>query len=271
MRHLHLLAATALLTSCGSDLPKGQLVVNLRIVGVQAEPPQASPGTTVQLAALVMQPDLAAGIERQWAACVIAPGASPAACLGPTPGAIPPDCADAPEATFCLLGTGETASYQVPQVALQGRAPGDSGQVVITLIAAASADGGVLACAVALMDPESAPESCRVAVKRLTVLPAGVDSDNANPVVTSLAADGDVLSATLDTAAVETTPDGPEALYLSWYVTGGELEKFRTDAATDDLANTWTLPTEPGDYQAAVVVHDGRGGESWLTTTITVP
>ncbi len=266
-----LLTAALVLAACGDDLAKPGVIANLRIVGVQAEPPEAPPGVTVELASLVLSPDATAAIERVWAACVIARGQSAAGCVLPAGGALPPLCAADPEAPLCVIGGSETASYTLPQRALAGRGPGETGQVIITLLAAATADGGASACTAALEDPAAAPESCRVAVKRVNVLPEPSAAANANPRLAGFARDGDTLIVSLEGGAVETTAEGPEALFLSWYVTGGELEKFRTDADAEGLSNVWTPPTEPGSYGAAVVVRDGRGGESWQVTTLSVP
>jgi hypothetical protein len=260
-----------LVAACGSDLPSPGVVANLRVLGVQADPPEAATGQAVTLSSLVMLPDAGAAVERLWAACVATPGAQASSCALPAPDTIPPACSAEPEAAFCTIGGDETVTYTVPARALLGRPAGEAGQVIITLVAAATADGGVAGCAAGLANPEDAPENCRVAVKRIAVMPAGATAGNKNPGITGLVVQGDTLTVTLAPDAVETTPDGPEELFLSWFVTGGELDKFRTDNDETGLTNTWTAPPEAGAYRAAVVVRDGRGGESWATVDLTGP
>ena len=56
-----LVAATvgaALLSGCGSDLPSASFIDKLRVLAVQAEPPEIAPGATTQLSALVLEPDI---------------------------------------------------------------------------------------------------------------------------------------------------------------------------------------------------------------------
>lgn len=265
---------TAALAGCDDEFSKPSVIANLRVVAVQASLPDAEIGDDVTLDALLLQPDPTAPIERLWAACVITPGAQTAlGCVMPEGGGMPPSCSAQPEAPFCLIGSDAQVSYRIPARALLGRAQGERGQVVITLVAAATADGGALACAASLANPDDAAENCRVTVKRLNVRPpADPQAANKNPGLTSFTLDGDELQVTLADDAIEPTPGGTEQLYYSWYVTGGELENFRTDAMrADGHVNVWTKPTEPGTYQAAVVVHDGRGGSSWLTTELVVP
>lgn len=259
------------LAGCDDSLAKPQEVVNLRIVAVQAEPPEAPAGTEVALSALILHPDPAVVVEQAWAACVIAYGQPSTSCATGATQDVPPPCAEAPDAPVCLLGMDPTATYRLPERAVSGVPAGQAGSVVVTLVAADGPAGGLAGCANAFADPEHAPEGCRVAVKTVRVLPASSGTANANPSIASLAREGDLLTVALGDGAAEMTPDGPEPLFLSWYVTGGELDKFRTDADPEGLSNLWTPPAEPGTYRAAVVVRDGRGGEAWQTLELTVP
>jgi TonB family protein len=49
---------------------------------------------------------------------------------------------------------------------------------------------------------------------------------------------------------------------LSWFVTAGEVDDFRTDANGDGLTNLWTPADQSG--RVWVIIRDGRGGESWI-------
>src|SRR5215471_11974350 len=93
------------LAACTGDLARPELVADLRILAVRAEPPEGLPGQSVALDALVVSPDPAAPIALRWVVCVAAAGTqeTPEACaLAEPPTVI---CADDGEAEACLLGT----------------------------------------------------------------------------------------------------------------------------------------------------------------------
>jgi len=234
-----------LLGGCANDLPDADVVANLRILGVRAEPAEVPPGGTVDLDALVVHPDPGIPIERIWLACVTASSTS-TGCLATT---LPPACETDPEAQVCLLGTGETARWRLPSSART--------QAFVTLAAALADSGGVVACAQQLAAAGAVPEFCRVAVKRVNVLAAAAIA-NRNPGLDALTIDGERLSVTLAPDAVEPG----ESPFLSWFATAGDLDNFRTDATGPGLTNTWTPASLPG--RLWVVIRDGRGGESWL-------
>lgn len=246
-----------LLLACADDLPKPELVLDLRILAVRAEPPAGEVGTEVTLDALVVAPTEATSIERAWFACVSAGGAQLDA-TGCARGDAPlAPCATDPEAPACLIGAEERVSYRLPQRARIGRGPNDAGQVVVVLIAADAAQGGLGLCTEALTRGE-VPPPCRIAIKRLSVLGAPTDDPGHNPAIPDLTLDGIELRVATEFPVPETEPP-----YLSWFVTAGELEHFRTDAAGTGLTNRWTPAEAPGT--AYVVVRDGRGGESWAS------
>jgi hypothetical protein len=246
---------------CDEELARPEIVANLRVLAIRAEPPEARPGAEVTLEGLVVTPDESSEVERLWLACVAAPGAGVPSCVEGASGL--PACDASPEARLCLLGGGATARYRVPEVALAGRPPGQDGQVLVGLIAAERARGGVTGCLEAFVARGEVPDPCRVAVKRLTVL-ASERAPNANPRIERLHVAGAALLVELAPGAAEATPDGPEPLFFSWFVTAGELDAFRTDLDGGDegLSNLWTPPDVPG--RVVVVVRDGRGGEGWM-------
>ncbi|MBI4508154.1 MAG: hypothetical protein HY698_00875 [Deltaproteobacteria bacterium] len=250
---------------CSSDLPKPQLVDNLRIAAVRAEPAEGGPGTEVTLDALLLHPDPSARFELAWLACVLPAGANPAACTSST--SLPPTCAEAPDATLCLIGAADQVSYRLPRRALEGRAPGHPGQVIVTLAAGLVGRGGLASCvgsgeAGSEEMPAMSGEGCRAAVKRVNVLPLGMASANRNPQITSLALEGERVSIALKDDSIEETEQGQETVFLSWYVTVGEIEKFHTDPDEEGLTNEWTPADAMGTI--AVVARDTRGGVGWI-------
>ena len=230
-----------LLAACTGDLPKPELIADLRILAVRAEPPEGTVGATVGLDALVVTPDPAASVARTWWACVAAGGSQvgPEACALAAPPTV--TCSDAPEASACLLGSDAAASYRLPAQALVGRAPGEDGQVFIILLAADAATTRVADCSGALVGA-TVPEGCRVAAKRVVVTAAEAAAPNTNPTVSGLTIAGSEVSVTVPAAAADATPDGPEALFLSWFVTAGAIDSFRTDAFGAGLMNTPLCP-----------------------------
>ncbi len=235
-----------LLVACRGDLPKAELVSDLRILAVRAEPAEATMGDTVAFDALVVQPDPPGPVERVWLACVTSQGSPATGCLAAT---LPPSCDADPEARACVLGTGETASWRIPAIAtVQG---------FVTLATAMTNDGGIVACAEALATGGVVPDFCRVAVKRIPILAPGA-TPNHNPRIDALSIDGEDVAVTLATDAVEAGEDP----FLSWFVTAGEVDNFRTDANGAGLKNLWTPASQAG--RMWVVIRDGRGGESWV-------
>ncbi|HKA89769.1 MAG TPA: hypothetical protein VKE22_19035 [Haliangiales bacterium] len=235
-----------LLVACRDELPKAELVNDLRILAMRAEPAEAAAGDTVAIDALVVQPDPPGPTERVWLACVTAQNGPATGCLAPT---LPPPCDVAPEARACVLGTGETASWRLPSIAtVQG---------FVTLATAMTNDGGIAGCAQALASGGVVPDYCRVAVKRIPILRAG-ETPNHNPRLDGLAIDGEHLAVALAPDAVE----AGENPFLSWFVTAGEVDHFRTDANGAGLTNLWTPASQAG--RVWVVIRDGRGGESWI-------
>lgn len=65
-----------------------------------------------------------------------------------------------------------------------------------------------------------------------------------------------------------------ETIRVSWYVTGGSLEKDRSGRSPTDLdrdtQNTWVAPEEPGEYWLVAVIRDDRGGVGWALRPLRV-
>lgn len=250
------------LAACAGDLAPPELIADLRILAVRAEPPEGTAGAIIALDALSVTPDPATAVAQTWWACIAAGGSKdgPEACALSSPPTVA--CSDEPEAAACSLGSDSVASYRLPQQALVGRASGEAGQVWIVLLAAETATTRVADCAGALTGA-TVPEGCRVAAKRIAVLATESASPNTNPSVSDLTIAGSRVSVAVPGSAADATPDGPEALFLSWFVTAGSLDDYRTNAAGDGLVNGWTPADTAG--RIYVVVRDGRGGESWVT------
>lgn len=247
MRRAALLLVLA--AACNDELPKPEEIRDLRILGVRAEPPDGPPGTIVQLEALVVTPE-PEPVQTAWLAC--AGGTSdPQECVNLAGGSLPPPCSDGP-AAVCLLGLDDPDPYTLP---------GGVEAALVTVVAAETDAGGLFGCQQDLLEQGTVPAYCRIALKRIAIRDG--DDRNANPGLAGLLVEGDAVHVTLGTGAAETTPDGPEALFLSWFVTAGELDHFRTDGDEAGLSNLWTPADASG--RIFVVLRDGRGGESWIS------
>lgn len=128
-----IMVALLLLGGCLEDLPKPSKVDGLRVLGVQAEPPEVGPGATVELRSLVVDPD-GRPLELEWYACQVPErgtgafeggGASGASGGGGYALDSKSSCAD-PELIAAgasqKIGTGPTATYTVPADALSEEA-----------------------------------------------------------------------------------------------------------------------------------------------------
>jgi hypothetical protein len=175
-----LLAALVLAGGCGNDLPAANFIDKLRVLAVQAEPPEVTPGQSTALDVLAVEPlvqqlDGAApsALSYLWLACNIPPGASEQLPCGLSlgqrvTGALPPDCRSEPGASLCVIGTDRTGSY-VP-AASQLNTNG-TGQVLLTVVVADTPEGaiGCLTGAANNNAQPTNPDHCVLSLKRLAV------------------------------------------------------------------------------------------------------
>ena len=226
------LALSLSLSACGEGLSPPYLVADLRILAVRAEPSEGPPGATIALDSLVMSPDPDEVVEQLWFACPALVGAAAQAMPCAAESAAP-------------LGSGPAATAVVPE---------GTTQLIVTTAAAPAASGGLEACLSGFMEAGVIPAGCRIAVKRVNVV-AGAAAANRNPTIAVPIIAGERVTVEAG------DPDSDEGLFLSWFVTAGELDKYRTDVDAEGLENEWTPATEPG--RLIVVVRDGQGGEAW--------
>ena len=101
-----------------------------------------------------------------------------------------------------------------------------------------------------IIPAENGTRASSGAVYGLRVSPA---SDAAEPFVVYIAEQNGIF-------------DRVEMLTVSWYVTGGELDRAsqsRAGGDPGDFEANWSLPAEPGMVDAWVVLRDERGGSDW--------
>jgi hypothetical protein len=177
----------ACLGGCDNGLPVSSFIDKLRVLAVQAEPPEVAPGAASTLSMLAVEPAhpaaAAAPLSAVWLACAIPPGvATPLPC-GLDPGqldatTLPPSCGSAADGGLCLLSTALDATL-TPSTTLLGSAV--STELLVT-VAVADTGAGAGAC---LLDTArngglpTEPDRCVISIKRVTVRdPTRSDADH---------------------------------------------------------------------------------------------
>jgi hypothetical protein len=230
-----LIALSLAVAGCNSDLPPEWQIEKLRVLAVQAEPPEIAPGASTVLQALAVEPPVPppgspppSPLSYVWLACTIPPGVTEQVPCGlsttrPLTGADlgqatpPPDCQAEPGADLCLLGTDPIVRFTAPAGALAGAR---TTQMLIT-VAIADTPSGAIGCLVDTANNGGMPvdpDHCVLALKRLTVTsPTTPLSDgtlpvfNRNPQLTGfdlVVPTGDQASLLDGTAEFLPTPDG---------------------------------------------------------------
>jgi hypothetical protein len=109
------LCVVALAAGCGKfDLGDAAFVDGLRLLGVQAEPPEAAPGESVKLTAWVVDTH-GGSIDVSWSACLL-----------PSNGVANPGCTDGSGNGLVTLGSGESITITMPAVDAATLGPPDA-------------------------------------------------------------------------------------------------------------------------------------------------
>lgn len=287
MKPIFSMAMAILLTSCTlqsdkyqrpRDLAPAWKVDKLRILAIQAQPPEIKPGEQASFAALLIDPE--ASIETTiWAQCSASEASSFGCPFDPT--AL--DGADDPEtlAAAGIIGIEPFLPpvYEAPLDILAGRQGRD-------LLEGVNVTVNALALPAESAETEefdfNAVES---AFKRFVVSEA--ETPNRNPSITALEVDGEPtdpespilvepgqeieVSPILAEDAIETYAylnfDGEreervEEPFALWYTSDGNMVEDTT--LHPFLPATWIAPSEPGlSGTIWVVLKDRRGGVTW--------
>lgn len=242
-----LLALALAAAGCAADLTDFGLVDGLRLLGVQAEPPEASPGDRVTLRAWVVD-TRGRGISVDWSACTLpSNGLANPACITGSDGRIP-------------LGVGATHDIVVPPVSREMLGPADATDgVYLPIVVHVAVAGDSLD-----------------AVYRLRIL--GDQPANANPLfkdIAGLGPDGPAQPTyqgqTWTLRAEYFNPENylipstgltvTEFLTTQWFATAGT---FLDSVSGGQAYVGWTLdrklPSPGGAIDLWAVGHDERGG-----------
>lgn len=286
---------------------------SLRVLGVRAEPPSLGPGGIAMLDALVFEPE-GNEVSYRWSWCPLAAGAasgfdcyldeemlrSIAEEYLPGAGALVPsfDLGTAPVAEF---------AYPLPAPLLRALCEEVVSSELPAFVPLPDCSRGLT---ISVRLEIGYGEDSVTAVKDLPLFWDEADADNSNPEVSDLwAAVGEAIpfelvegfetaldhggryrlraGISLDSAEVFTpaaaagSPDpGPrrERLFMTWFITGGELDAGRTTFIDGEVdlevltGNSWRTP-DPGlapDGAASIylVLQDERGGVGWLGRSV---
>ncbi len=260
MRTLALVTTLALAAGCAKDLEGASLVDGLRLLGVQAEPPEAQPGDVVSLQAWVVDTH-GGSVDVSWSACLL-----------PNNGHVDPACVTSPDGSPGLvpLGSGEALQIIVPAVMRDALGPPDG------------TDGVYLPIVLHVRAPDDHVD----AVYRLRI--AGDQPLNSNPVFDTIMGwppDGTPQPVhrgqtwtvqpryTPDSSEKYVTPstqmDHYEFLTTQWFSTGGSFDDpISGGNAYDNFHVDGTLPPAGGVIDVWAVGHDERGGTAITHRTL---
>lgn len=262
------LAALALIGAAGcteADLSDASFVAGLRLLGVQAEPPEAMPGDRVQLTAWVVD-TRGNAIDVAWSACML-----------PSNGLANAGCTDGSGNGLVALGSGATLPIVVPAVgAATLGAPDATDGVYLPIVVHAAAGGDSLDAVYRLRLRIAVAPGC-------TLLPpyGGGCAPNHNPTIEHIEplTDGDAPIATragdawalitryadasIEEYKVASSPNhnAVERLTTQWFSTAGTFpDQPVGGTAVQKLTIDRALPPPGGIIDLWVVGHDDRGG-----------
>jgi hypothetical protein len=256
------IVAVASLGGCTrEDWSDAGLITSLRVLGVQAEPPEADPGERVNLTAWVVDPR-GGSIDVTWSACLL-----------PSNGLANNDCTSGSDAGLMALGRGITLSITVPAVsrAMLGPPDGTDG-VYLPLVMHASANGDSVDAVYRLRIHGDQPPNLNPQFASITNLPIDgtfrdVHKGEVWPMIAHYTDDSNQRYAI--TGQMKSVY---EELTTQWFASAGTFPNSPVggtgvQALTIDRA----LPSPGGNIDVWVVGHDDRGGTTMVHGLLRLP
>ena len=266
-----------LLLACTQDeLSQNWQLDRTRILGAQAEPPEAQPGDTVQFRSLVFSPESIESVV--WFACLPESATSFGCTIDPElleglQEGSEPDITALVEAGFAGAEPAFPAAWRVPEDALDG------------LTDAQKHDGlSAFVTVSAIPEGATAESDFEVAYKRFPISTS--DTPNQNPVLDNISIDSVPYSSqevfiatagktyTLTPNFAETHvetysflnregvfEDRIEEPYFSWFTEGGAFDQPISLYPNSDVE--WTAPPNPYSGRIITIMRDRRGGMAW--------
>jgi hypothetical protein len=290
--------AVALVVGCRPTLDdRPWLITRLQIVGWTTDPPEAPPGSTVAMRAIALDPAGPADTTAaSWTLCrapkrldenravstTCLSSVSPDAVGDPVQISIPTDACRlfGPDTPQPAPGAPPTRPndvdvtggyYQPLTISL-----GSSLAVGLERITCDLPDAS-FAVARAFQAAYHPNQNPTITALGFTVGGTPVDSA-AVPAGARVSIEAAWLAGSAETFAVfdrasKTVVETQETIVVSWYVTGGDLDRAATeidDPATISSTTTWTAPPNPAALELVVVLRDSRGGSDSIRATLVV-
>jgi len=262
---IFLAAATALGGCTEADLGDFSLVDGLRLLGVQANPPEAAPGDQVTLTAWVA--DTRGGsVDVSWSACFL-----------PSNGIANAGCTDGSGNGLVGLGSGDTITFTVPDVDATILGPSDASYgVYLPIVVNVRAPDDTVVGVYRLRVREVVAPGCELTppyspgcMPNHNPAFKGIDplGDDAGPIaaredeIWALLArytdDSDEMYKLLSSD----NPSVPERLTTQWFATAGTFpDQPVGGTAVQKFTLDRKLPPSGGIVDLWVVGHDERGG-----------
>jgi len=248
-----------------ADLAAASFVDGLRLLGVQAEPPEAAAGDAVMLTAWAVDPR-GRPIDVTWSACLL-----------PSNGTANAGCTDGSGNGLVGLGSGVTLSMTVPSVDPATLGPPDATEgIYLPIVVHASAGGDALDAVYRLrmrlvavpgctLDPPYSPHCAPNQNPSFDAIQPL--SDGEAPIATHQGEVWALLAHYTDGSSEEyevpssSNPDVFERLTTQWFATAGS---FPDQPVGGTAVQKWTLdralPPPGGAIDLWIVGHDERGG-----------
>ena len=250
------------------DLGDAALVDGLRLIGVQADPPEAAPGHSVKLTAWVVDTH-GGSIDVSWSACLL-----------PSNGTANPGCTDGSGNGLLALGSGETITTTMPAVDATTLGPADASDgVYLPIVAHVTASDAepldaiyrlrarVFAVSGCTIDPPYAPHC---GPNQNPVLES-VDPLQDTPIVAHADSQWSLLPRYSGDSSEEYAvpgsfnPDVFERLTTQWFSSAGTFPDTPVGGTSvQKLVLDRGLPPEGGTIDVWIVGHDDRGGTTML-------
>jgi hypothetical protein len=249
--------------------PPVSFVAGLRVLGIEAEPPQIAPGASTTVTALVVDTD-GGTPAASWSQCL----------LPPLPGqTVNTDCVEGlAGASLQPIGNGLTVPFVMPQVtAASLGAPDATGGVYLPLVAAVNAGPQALTAVYRLRFADATPANTNPTIVDLFSVDATGTMSALDTAAPTPVHSGGALSLTVtftaDSAQSYVAPDGTvttETLTTSWFCTAGDLSFEKTSATqpVTVLHLDQRLPSSGAQIDLYAVAHDERGGTDFAHRTL---
>jgi hypothetical protein len=249
--------------------PPVTFVAGLRVLGIEAAPPQVAPGASTTVTALAV--DTNGGTPTaSWSDCL----------LPPLPGqTVNPTCADGSSPSDLQpIGGGLTIAFVMPQVTAAALgAPDVTGGVYLPLVADVGGDASALTAVYRLRLADAQPDNANPTIAGLFSVDAAGAMSALDPMVPTPVQTGGALTLTVTfapgSAETYTAADGTattETLTTSWFCTAGDLSVEKTSATQPEtvLHLDQRLPAAGAQIDLYAVARDERGGTDFSHRTL---